>query len=91
MVVIAAPPGHEVEVERIAGEVSGGPGEPGAVHPVVVTGGDSRVASVGHALAEVPASAELVAVHDAARALVTPEPDRRAVRAAGWRARRRRA
>ncbi len=72
MVVIAAPPGHEVEVERIAGEVSGGPGEPGAVHPVVVTGGDSRVASVGHALAEVPASAELVAVHDAARALVRP-------------------
>ena len=72
MVVIAAPAGHEVEVERIAGEVLGVPGEPGAVHPVVVTGGHSRVSSIGHALAEVPASAELVAVHDAARALVRP-------------------
>jgi 2-C-methyl-D-erythritol 4-phosphate cytidylyltransferase len=71
-VVVAAPPGHEVEVERIVGELAGTPGEPGAFHPVVVTGGDSRVASVGHALAEVPASAELVAVHDAARPLVTP-------------------
>ena len=72
LVVVAAPPGHEVEVERIAGEVAGRPGEPGAFHPVVVTGGESRVASVGHALAEVPATAELVAVHDAARPLVTP-------------------
>jgi len=72
-VVIAAPPGHEVEVERIVGEYAGAPGEPGAFHPVVVTGGESRVASVGYALAEVPASAELVAVHDAARPLVTPE------------------
>jgi 2-C-methyl-D-erythritol 4-phosphate cytidylyltransferase len=71
-VVVAAPPGHELEVERIVGELAGTPGEPGAFHPVVITGGDSRVASVGHALAEVPASAELVAVHDAARPLATP-------------------
>jgi 2-C-methyl-D-erythritol 4-phosphate cytidylyltransferase len=73
LVVVAAPPGHEVEIERIVGEYAGTPGEPGAFHPVVVTGGDSRVASVGRALAEVPASAEVVAVHDAARPLVTPE------------------
>lgn len=72
MVVVAAPPGHEHAVERITGELAGAPGEPGAFHPVVITGGDSRVASVGHALAEVPASAELVVVHDAARPLVSP-------------------
>ncbi len=72
MVVVAAPPGHEVEVERIVGELAGTPGEPGAFHPVVVTGGESRAASVAHALAEVPASAELVAVHDAARPLIEP-------------------
>jgi 2-C-methyl-D-erythritol 4-phosphate cytidylyltransferase len=72
MVAVAAPAGHEVEVERITGELAGTPGEPGAFHPVVVTGGDSRAASVAHALAEVPASADLVAVHDAARPLVEP-------------------
>ena len=70
VVVIAAPPGHEEELERIAGEVAGLPGEPGAFHPIVVTGGETRAASVGHALAEVPAQAEIVAVHDAARPLV---------------------
>jgi 2-C-methyl-D-erythritol 4-phosphate cytidylyltransferase len=40
---------------------------------IVVTGGDSRSASVGLALAEVPAQAEIVAVHDAARPLVTAD------------------
>ena len=72
MVVVAAPPGHEHEVERIAGELAGRRTSPAPFHPVVITGGDSRIASVGHALAEVPASAELVAVHDAARPLVRP-------------------
>jgi 2-C-methyl-D-erythritol 4-phosphate cytidylyltransferase len=69
--VIAAPPGHEEELERIAGEIAGRPDEPGAFHPIVVTGGETRAASVGHALAEVPAQAEIVAVQDAARPLVT--------------------
>ena len=65
---------HEEEVERVAGEVAGAAGEPGAVHPIVITGGESRVATrSASALAEVPASAELVAVHDAARPLVTAE------------------
>lgn len=73
VVVIAAPPGYEEMVERIAGEAGGAPGDPGAFHPIVVSGGDSRAASVGFALAEVPARAELVAVHDAARPLVTAE------------------
>ena len=73
VVVLAAPPGHEEALERIAGEIAGRPDEEGAFHPIVVTGGDSRTASVGHALAEVPARAELVAVQDAARPLVTGE------------------
>lgn len=58
-VVVAAPPGHEVEVAEIA---------PGAT---VVEGGASRSESVSLALEHV--SAELVAVHDAARPLATPE------------------
>lgn len=73
VVVVAAPPGHEEELERIAGEIAGRPDEPGAFHPIVVTGGATRAASVGHALAEVPAQAEIVAVQDAARPLVTGE------------------
>jgi 2-C-methyl-D-erythritol 4-phosphate cytidylyltransferase len=73
VVAIAAPPGHEQALERIAGAIAGRPDEPGAFHPIVVSGGDSRSASVGLALAEVPAEAELVAVHDAARPLVTGE------------------
>jgi 2-C-methyl-D-erythritol 4-phosphate cytidylyltransferase len=73
VVVVAAPPGNEEEIERIAGEIAGRPDEEGAFHPIVVTGGDSRGASVGHALAEIPAAAEFVAVHDAARPLVTGE------------------
>ncbi len=72
-VVIAAPPGHEQAVEQIAGKGAGLPGDPSAIHPIVVSGGESRAASVGLALAEVPARADLVAVHDAARPLVTAE------------------
>jgi 2-C-methyl-D-erythritol 4-phosphate cytidylyltransferase len=71
LVVIAGPPGHEEELERIAGEIAGRPDERGAFHPIVVTGGETRAASVGHALAEVPAQAGIVAVQDAARPLVT--------------------
>jgi 2-C-methyl-D-erythritol 4-phosphate cytidylyltransferase len=41
-------------------------------HVIVITGGAERGDSVGLGLAEVPQSAELVAVHDAARPLVTP-------------------
>ncbi len=73
VVVVAAPPGREPELERIAGEIAGRPDEPGSFHPIVVTGGETRAASVGHALAEVPARAEMVAVHDAARPLLTGE------------------
>lgn len=75
LVVIAAPQGAEEEVERLAGEaVLDADGLPSPMpHTIVVTGGASRAASVGLALAEVPASAEIVAVHDAARPLVTAQ------------------
>lgn len=67
LIVVAAPPGAEEAVERIAGAAAG------ATHVIVVSGGATRAESVGLGLAEVPASAEVVAVHDAARPLVTVE------------------
>ena len=57
VIVIAAPPGHEEEVARLAPDA------------VVVTGADSRSASVAAALARV--ESDVVAVHDAARPCVT--------------------
>lgn len=71
-VVIAAPRGHEVELERIAGEIASAAGNPGSFHPVVVPGGETRAASVGLALAETPTTAEICVVHDAARPLASP-------------------
>lgn len=56
-IVIAAPPGHE---EVLAGEGL-----------TVVTGGATRSHSVENALREV--STDLVAIHDAARPLLTPQ------------------
>ena len=58
-VVIAAPPGNEEEVRAIAGGAT------------VVAGGSSRSESVRRALEQV--DSDLVAVHDAARPLVTGE------------------
>ncbi len=58
-IVIAAPPGHEAALAALA---------PGAA---VVSGAESRSASVANALEQV--ESELVAVHDAARPLVTAE------------------
>jgi 2-C-methyl-D-erythritol 4-phosphate cytidylyltransferase len=73
LIVIAAPPGAEEDVERAAGEatLAAAAGEM-PTHVIVITGGAERGDSVGLGLGEVPASAELVAVHDAARPLVTP-------------------
>jgi 2-C-methyl-D-erythritol 4-phosphate cytidylyltransferase len=74
LIVIAAPPGVEEEVERVAGEATiGAAAGELPTHVIVITGGAARGDSVGLALSEVPASAEVVAVHDAARPLVTPE------------------
>jgi 2-C-methyl-D-erythritol 4-phosphate cytidylyltransferase len=60
-IVVAAPAGHEAEVRAVAGGAA------------VVPGGASRAESVAAALAAVPATAEVVLVHDAARPLLTPE------------------
>jgi 2-C-methyl-D-erythritol 4-phosphate cytidylyltransferase len=45
----------------------------GGTAMVVVPGGDTRSASVRSGLAAVPAEAEVIVVHDAARPLATPE------------------
>lgn len=61
-VIVAAPPGREEEVERLAAGFSGATVR-------VVTGGSTRAASVAAGLEE--AGTALVAVHDAARPLAT--------------------
>ena len=63
--VIAAPPAHEGEIEAAAQAASGG------LLLTVVSGGATRAESVAAALEHV--KTELVAVHDAARPLVTVE------------------
>ncbi|MGM0386258.1 MAG: 2-C-methyl-D-erythritol 4-phosphate cytidylyltransferase [Actinomycetota bacterium] len=61
--IVTAPPGHLAAAHALA--------EPfGAV---VVAGGATRQASVAAGLTAVPAGAEVVLVHDAARALTPPE------------------
>jgi 2-C-methyl-D-erythritol 4-phosphate cytidylyltransferase len=62
-VIVAAPPGHEAAVEKLAAGLE--------LELCVVAGGNSRSDSVGLALERL--QTELVAVHDAARPLVTPE------------------
>ncbi len=57
-IVVAAPPGHEGEVQAIAG-----------ARAAVLAGGATRAESVALALAEV--EGELVMIHDAARPLVS--------------------
>ncbi|MFN2612804.1 MAG: 2-C-methyl-D-erythritol 4-phosphate cytidylyltransferase [Solirubrobacterales bacterium] len=63
-VVIAAPPGEEERAARIAAEA-------GLADVLVVAGGETRFDSVAEAM--MPVTSELVAIHDAARPLVTPE------------------
>jgi 2-C-methyl-D-erythritol 4-phosphate cytidylyltransferase len=64
-VVIAAPPGHEHEVEAIACDSLEMPF-------TVATGGGTRSESVANAIAAVKGSHELV-IHDAARPLAMPD------------------
>ena len=61
--IVAAPPGHEAAIEELAAAID--------LELRVVAGGVSRSESVGRALEGV--ETDLVAVHDAARPLVTPE------------------
>lgn len=63
-VVLVVPAGRENEVEAGFGCLDR--------VPVVVSGGATRSASVRAGLAAVPAAAEVVVVHDAARPLATP-------------------
>jgi 2-C-methyl-D-erythritol 4-phosphate cytidylyltransferase len=63
--VVTVPPGWEAGAEEQLGDVSG---------PVtVVAGGETRQASVRAALAWVPATSAIVAIHDAARCFVAPD------------------
>ncbi len=71
-VVVAAPPGHEAEIEELAGGTA-----------IVVAGGATRAESVSNAIAAA-GDAEFVAIHDAARPLITAElVDRLVARLAG--------
>ena len=76
-VVVVAPGDHLEAVRAAVGS-----------HDVVVVGGASRQASVAAGLAAVPASADVVLVHDAARCFAPPELVARVVAAvrAGHRA-----
>jgi len=66
-VIIAAPPGSEAAVEAVAADVIGA--DP-AVEVRVTAGGETRSQSVARAVGL--AEAEMIAVHDAARPLITP-------------------
>jgi 2-C-methyl-D-erythritol 4-phosphate cytidylyltransferase len=66
-IVIAAPPGWEEPCILLAEEIGAGK------VASVVTGGETRAASVRTALAEVPEEAAVVLVHDAARPLLPDE------------------
>ena len=79
-IVIAAPPEWEEPCILVAEEIAAGK------VAKAVTGGETRSESVAAALAEVPADATVVVVHDAARPLVTNEMIERVIRALsdGW-------
>jgi 2-C-methyl-D-erythritol 4-phosphate cytidylyltransferase len=66
-IVVVAPPGWEEPCIVLAEEL--GAGKVSAV----ITGGDTRAASVRAALAEIPEDAAVVLVHDAARPLVSDD------------------
>jgi 2-C-methyl-D-erythritol 4-phosphate cytidylyltransferase len=75
-IVLVAPAGREEEFESIAKH------EGISKLTAVVTGGSHRKESVLHGLRALPASTELVAIHDAARPLATSELITRCLEAA---------
>jgi 2-C-methyl-D-erythritol 4-phosphate cytidylyltransferase len=79
-IVVAAPPEWEEPCILVAEEIAAGK------VAKAVTGGVTRSESVQNALAEVPESATVVLVHDAARPLVTDELVERVITALvdGW-------
>ena len=64
--VLAAPPGHEGELSRVAKDAAP------TLRLDIVAGGDSRSASVANALAAA-GECDIMAIHDAARPLVTAD------------------
>jgi 2-C-methyl-D-erythritol 4-phosphate cytidylyltransferase len=66
-IVVAAPPGWEEPCIVLAEELGAGKVSS------VVTGGDTRAASVRTALAEIPDDAAVIVVHDAARPIIPEE------------------
>ncbi|MHB8643029.1 MAG: 2-C-methyl-D-erythritol 4-phosphate cytidylyltransferase [Gaiellaceae bacterium] len=66
-IVVAAPPGWEEPCIVLAEELGAGKVSS------VVTGGESRAASVRTALAEIPDDAAVIVVHDAARPILLEE------------------
>ena len=75
-VVVAAPPGCEDEVRELAAGLATA-SAPETTAPRVVSGGETRSESVANGLAGLIEAGDppdgLVAIHDAARPLVTPE------------------
>ena len=68
-VVVVAPASHRSEAAAIGQRAAGAARDA----LTVVTGGDSRAASVAAGLAAVAAGVDVVLIHDAARALTPPE------------------
>jgi 2-C-methyl-D-erythritol 4-phosphate cytidylyltransferase len=79
-IVVTAPPGWEEPCIVLAEELGAGK------VASVVTGGETRAASVRLALAEVPESAAVIVVHDAARPILPEEVLQRVITSltAGW-------
>lgn len=71
--VVVAPPTHTGDMEEA---LAGGP-----IDCIVVSGGDTRGASVRAGLAVLPDEVDVVAIHDAARALTPPETIKAAISA----------
>ena len=67
-ILVAIPPGEKDSFDRVLKE----PGEAGALVRLV-TGGETRQESVSNCLAETSPECDIVAVHDAARPLLTKE------------------
>jgi 2-C-methyl-D-erythritol 4-phosphate cytidylyltransferase len=76
-IVVAAPPGWEEPAILVAEEVGAGK------VATCVTGGATRAESVRAAVNEVPAGADVIVVHDAARPFVTDEVVGRVLRPLG--------
>jgi 2-C-methyl-D-erythritol 4-phosphate cytidylyltransferase len=79
-IVVAAPPGWEEPCILAAEQVAA------TKVAETVTGGETRAGSVRNALDEVPAEANVILVHDAARPLVTDDVIERVITglASGW-------